>query len=48
MKRCFLICWSGIVWLMVLAGSVSAQDVKRDFVILPSGQKVYGQVVRGS
>lgn len=31
---------------MVLAGSVRAQDLKRDFVILSSGQQVYGQVVR--
>lgn len=46
MKHCFLICWSGIVWLMVLTNSLRAQDVNRDFVILSSGQQVYGQVIR--
>jgi hypothetical protein len=46
MKRFFCITCIGIIWLMVFSGSLKAQDNTRDYVILLSGQKLFGQVVR--
>lgn len=46
MKCCFLIRWIGIICLMVFAGGLNAQDLNKDYVILLSGQKVSGQIIR--